>query len=133
MIHSHAVVMHAIIGWTSVIGSWARVEGIEENEGARIESKMNRCKQKGQLGFVSHAAYNAEMASSILNELDFSHDSLDSDMYHNISDKPPCHEQNRVLSDGICSVGAGVYIEPEVHIRNCVVLSKHKVSDSAFH
>ena len=44
MINPHAVVMHAIIGWTSVIGSWARVEGIEEDESKRIESKMNQAK-----------------------------------------------------------------------------------------
>ena len=50
-----------------------------------------------------------------------------------ISDKPSCHETNRVLSDGICTIGAGVYIEPEVHLRNCVVLPHRIVSDSAFH
>ena len=48
MIHSHAVVMHAIIGWTTVIGSWARIEGIEEGERARVEAKMNRCRKKGE-------------------------------------------------------------------------------------
>ena len=28
VIQPHACVMHSIIGWTSVIGSWARIEGI---------------------------------------------------------------------------------------------------------
>ena len=32
VIHPHSVVMHAIIGWTSVIGSWSRVEGIPNKE-----------------------------------------------------------------------------------------------------
>ena len=32
VLHPHSVVMHAIIGWTSVIGSWARVEGIPNKE-----------------------------------------------------------------------------------------------------
>ena len=47
-----------------------------------------------------------------------------------ISEKPSCHETQRVLSDGICSVGAGVYIEPEVHLRNCVVLPHRNVGDA---
>ena len=35
VIHPHAVVLNAIIGWTSVVGSWARVEGVEGDEGQR--------------------------------------------------------------------------------------------------
>ena len=32
VIHPHAVVLHSIIGWTSVIGSWARIEGVQGEE-----------------------------------------------------------------------------------------------------
>ena len=44
VLHPHSVVMHSIIGWTSVIGSWARVEGIPNKENQHtylILSKQN--------------------------------------------------------------------------------------------
>ena len=55
------------------------------------------------------------------------------DFYHRVSEAPSLHEVQRVLSDGVCSVGAGVYVEPEVHLRNCVVLPRQTVIECAFH
>ena len=79
-----------------------------------------------QQGYLSNFAEDSFMASAYLND-------ESEDFYHRVSEKPSCHETQRVLSDGVCSVGAGVYVEPEVHLRNCVVLPRHTVTDSAFH
>lgn len=36
-------------------------------------------------------------------------------------------------SDGITTIGGGVYVEPEIHLRNVVVLPFRNVSESSFH
>ncbi len=38
-----------------------------------------------------------------------------------------------IFIDGITTIGAGVFVEPEIHLRNVVVLPFKNVSDSAFH
>jgi hypothetical protein len=35
--------------------------------------------------------------------------------------------------DGITTIGAGVFVEPEIHLRNVVVLPFKNVNESAFH
>jgi hypothetical protein len=37
------------------------------------------------------------------------------------------------IIDGITTIGAGVYIENEIHLMNCVVLPFKTVTDSLFH
>jgi len=58
-----------------------------------------------------------------------------------MSDKPTCQELQRVLksknvilnSDGITTIGGGVFVEPEIHLRNVVVLPFRNVMESSFH
>ena len=87
---------------------------------------MKTNKQSDNSGHISHFAENSEAASEFLNQ-------DTEDFYHRVSETLSCHEVQRVLNDGVCSVGAGVYIEPEIHLRNCVVLPKQTVTESAFH
>ena len=54
-------------------------------------------------------------------------------LYHRETDEISCHDSMRVLSDGITVVGAGVFVEPEVHLRNCVILPNVSATESAFH
>jgi hypothetical protein len=37
-----------------------------------------------------------------------------------------------ILSDGITTIGAGVFIEAEAHIKNCVIMPFQSVKDTTF-
>lgn len=78
------------------------------------------------VGSVGLTAENSLSAEAFLNN-------ETEDLYHRISEQTSCHEAQRVLNDGVCTVGAGVFVEPEIHLRNCVVLPNQNVAESAFH
>ncbi|CDW89701.1 mannose-1-phosphate guanylyltransferase [Stylonychia lemnae] len=99
IIQPHAVIINSIIGWSSVIGSWARIEGLVNQH------------------------------RTVKQEQEFQ----DRHYYQSQSFQFNCHEQQRVLKDGVTTIGGGVTVEPELHLRNVVVLPFRTVSESYFH
>lgn len=82
VVHPHAFILNAIIGWTSVIGSWVRIEGVESDEKSAPTQVLQATTQQG---FVSNFAENAMMAEAYLND--------ETEYFQNrISEKPSCHE-----------------------------------------
>ena len=65
--------------------------------------------------------------------------------YHSMTGKPTCQEIYRVLKskvyifyeiiflDGITTIGGGVVVDPELHLRNVVVLPFKTVHESSYH
>lgn len=89
VIQPNAVLANVILGWTSVVGSWARIEGV-------IPVKEND----------------------------------DDEVYRNPK-KEAIVEADRVIKDGVTTIGCGVFIEPELLIRNCIILPNKAVDESA--
>jgi len=60
-----------------------------------------------------------------------------------MSGKPTCQEIYRILKsnftfnyiiiDGVTTIGGGVFVEPELHLRNVVVLPFKTVNESTYH
>ena len=53
--------------------------------------------------------------------------------FHSLNEGPSPDEIHRILKNGISTVGGGVTIEPEIFLRNCVILPSRNVNVSAFH
>lgn len=121
VVQPHAVVINAIIGWSSVIGSWTRVEGLLN----RSDSTDGTPKSKMSGASDDQAA---KMTQQLVGG--------DGDMegfYHSMTGKPTCQEIYRVLKNGVTTIGGGVFIEPELHLRNVVVLPFKRVNESSYH
>ena len=128
--------MHSIVGWTTVITSWARIEGIPTFINAPtvlLNSLENKTSQIDRFQGERVSKDTLTVGTSSLTPSQLLNDPDSEGLYHRETEGTPCHEYLRVLSDGITVLGAGVYVEPEVHLRNCVVLPNISVKESAFH
>eukprot|EP00351_Strombidinopsis_sp_SopsisLIS2011_P001884 CAMPEP_0116882066 /NCGR_PEP_ID=MMETSP0463-20121206/14210_1 /TAXON_ID=181622 /ORGANISM="Strombidinopsis sp, Strain SopsisLIS2011" /LENGTH=92 /DNA_ID=CAMNT_0004534703 /DNA_START=922 /DNA_END=1200 /DNA_ORIENTATION=- len=72
VIQPHAVIINSIIGWTTVIGSWTRIEGIIDQNAS------------------STTVYTQD--SKFTESLKNGYPDENEGFYHNLSEKPPCHE-----------------------------------------
>ena len=79
VVQPHAVVINSIIGWSAVIGSWSRVEGL-------LTKSDQPAKPQGSASYVKPLEQSADNMEGF---------------YHSMSGKPTCQEIYRVLKSKI--------------------------------
>ncbi|TNV79051.1 hypothetical protein FGO68_gene15664 [Halteria grandinella] len=122
VVQPHAVVINSIIGWSSVIGSWTRVEGL-----------LNKSDSTSPRNATTKMMLGASDDQSTMTQQLLEGEGDMEGFYHSITGKPTCQEIYRVLKNGVTTIGGGVFIEPELHLRNVVVLPFKRVNESSYH